>query len=270
MVAHLPLSLLCRWFWVLDRGGDTRLGPLVILLSWPKQNRLVVESLHVPPCSQCGYKRLGHYDANGNLLNRLGEPSVLGLDQSFEPEMLDAKSQGDSWVSPASTLSYDAFSKILSSGLVRVSIERYLVEITGVTDFPLDVSDTIHPEKYQRYGLYPSTSTVTGGPAAEGACPGYGQVPDLDDDVPLPRGQTSGAPARPLPTSRGKGKAFVEDFDSSSFEDDDMSFKLRGLTRGPSDERTGRLMAKVAQTSSGVNVVGSSLPPPLLGPAPVG
>uniref|UniRef100_A0A803PCA8 Uncharacterized protein n=1 Tax=Cannabis sativa TaxID=3483 RepID=A0A803PCA8_CANSA len=66
---------------------------------------------------------LSHYDANGNLLNKLGEPSVLGLDhvlnQSFEPEILNARSQGANWVSPASTLSVDAFSKILASGLVR-------------------------------------------------------------------------------------------------------------------------------------------------------
>uniref|UniRef100_A0A803PSN3 Uncharacterized protein n=1 Tax=Cannabis sativa TaxID=3483 RepID=A0A803PSN3_CANSA len=74
---------------------------------------------------------LGRYDANGNPLSRLGEPLELGLyhvlvgvyvgwfEQSSELEILDARSQGDKWVSPASTLFDEAFSNILASGLVK-------------------------------------------------------------------------------------------------------------------------------------------------------
>uniref|UniRef100_A0A803PRY3 Uncharacterized protein n=1 Tax=Cannabis sativa TaxID=3483 RepID=A0A803PRY3_CANSA len=64
---------------------------------------------------------LGRYDANGKPLNRLGDPSKLGLDHALEKssklEILEARSQGDSWVSPTSTLFDEAFSEILASSL---------------------------------------------------------------------------------------------------------------------------------------------------------
>uniref|UniRef100_A0A803Q5W7 Uncharacterized protein n=1 Tax=Cannabis sativa TaxID=3483 RepID=A0A803Q5W7_CANSA len=109
---------------------------------------------------------LGSYDIDRNLLNRLGEPSVIGVDHALIQE----------------------------------------------------------------------------------ASPGGGHAPDMDDDVPLswiardsekrerallqclafrgtirnttlrirPRGQSFAGPTRLLPTSRGKGKAAVEDYDESS------------------------------------------------------
>uniref|UniRef100_A0A803QBY1 Uncharacterized protein n=1 Tax=Cannabis sativa TaxID=3483 RepID=A0A803QBY1_CANSA len=89
---------------------------------------------------------------------------------------------------------------------------------------------------------------VVGVPVAEGACLGDGQVLNLDDDVPLShitqklerkeRGQASKGHACPLATSRDKGKAVVEDFDSSSSEGDDISSTMRGLTMGASHEPT--------------------------------
>uniref|UniRef100_A0A803PBV7 Uncharacterized protein n=1 Tax=Cannabis sativa TaxID=3483 RepID=A0A803PBV7_CANSA len=68
-----------------------------------------------------------------------------------------------------------------------------------------------------------------------------------------PGGQSTIGPTCPLPASRGKGKAVVEDSDESSSEDDG-AFGLSG--------------AKVAQTTRATNVVRSSLPPPL-GPVPI-
>uniref|UniRef100_A0A803P948 Uncharacterized protein n=1 Tax=Cannabis sativa TaxID=3483 RepID=A0A803P948_CANSA len=58
----------------------------------------------------------------GEPLNRLGQPLVIGMDhvlmQSSEPQVLDAGSQGDRWVSPASVIPTKTFNRILASGLV--------------------------------------------------------------------------------------------------------------------------------------------------------
>uniref|UniRef100_A0A803P128 Uncharacterized protein n=1 Tax=Cannabis sativa TaxID=3483 RepID=A0A803P128_CANSA len=77
-----------------------------------------------------------------------------------------------------------------------------------------------------------------------------GQLPErgLVGDASLrigPGGQASEGPNRPFPISRGKGKAIVEDSDSFSSNDDDMSSRLRGLIEGPSYEPTGQVRAKV-------------------------
>uniref|UniRef100_A0A803PA18 Uncharacterized protein n=1 Tax=Cannabis sativa TaxID=3483 RepID=A0A803PA18_CANSA len=124
---------------------------------------------------------------------------------------------------------------------------------------------------------------IVGTLSIERACPSDGQVHDLVDDVPLsliaqnferreralcrclvcggsvgdaslrimPRGQSSEGPSFPLPTFRGKSKMIVEDIDNYFYEDDDVSSRLRGLTGGPSNEPSGQLRAKVAQTTHG-------------------
>uniref|UniRef100_A0A803NKD3 Uncharacterized protein n=1 Tax=Cannabis sativa TaxID=3483 RepID=A0A803NKD3_CANSA len=213
---------------------------------------------------------LGHYDATGRPLNRLGEPSDLGLDHVVEESsklvILDARSEGDSWVSPASTLSDEAFSEILASGLVCGYAKKYFIAYGLRRIRCLE----FWPVPFFRRSI--PTLQIRGVPAIDGAYPRDGKVPNLDDDERGPscdaslhigaRGQASERSTCLVPVPRGKDKAIVEDYDSSSSNDDDMSSRLRGLTRGPSDEPTGRVKAKVARTSCGGGASRSSLPPP--------
>uniref|UniRef100_A0A803PSM4 Uncharacterized protein n=1 Tax=Cannabis sativa TaxID=3483 RepID=A0A803PSM4_CANSA len=159
-------------------------------------------------------------------------------------EILDARSQGDSWVSPASTLSNEDFSKVHASGVVR------------------GINCAIPCRDYQAHRL----------PLGWLACQGEHQWLDGTKNSPMSkvceyadkyfiawdvkeesqlwtktemtRGQALKGPTRPVPTSKGKGMTVVEDSDSSSFDDDDMSSKLRRLTGGPSNEPAGRVRAK--------------------------
>uniref|UniRef100_A0A803PK39 Uncharacterized protein n=1 Tax=Cannabis sativa TaxID=3483 RepID=A0A803PK39_CANSA len=66
------------------------------------------------PCVILSNCPLGRYDDDGYLLNRLDEPSVLGLDhvfdQSLKHEILDASSQGKIWISTG--LIWDIYFKI--------------------------------------------------------------------------------------------------------------------------------------------------------------
>uniref|UniRef100_A0A803PZN3 Uncharacterized protein n=1 Tax=Cannabis sativa TaxID=3483 RepID=A0A803PZN3_CANSA len=118
--------------------------------------------------------------------------------------------------------------------------ERNIIRLTSV-------------DKFQMHGMYPPAPWVVRVPVAGAASPRDGQGPDLDNEE------------EPF----GKDKAVVVSSDSSSSNDDGLSSRMRGLARGPLDEPTSQVRAKVTMTSRCANPGRPSLllPPPRPAPA---